>query len=77
MDSIVNRWKYFAAMALIGDGVMALVRPRRDANAWVAGPRLWRSAMRGLAEHPGLTRTLGGLQVAAVMCWVLRQKSSE
>jgi hypothetical protein len=77
MDSTLTRWKYFAAMALIGDGMMAMVRPRRDATAWVAGPRLWRNLMRGLADHPGLTRAIGGVQVAAVMYWALRRKETE
>jgi class 3 adenylate cyclase len=73
----LNRWKHFTAMALIGDGLMAVVRPQRDAHAWAVGPRPWRAAMRKLDEHPNLTRVLGGVQVAAVMYWLLSQEHED
>jgi hypothetical protein len=66
-----NRWKHFAAMALIGDGVVAMLYPQRDAKTWSLGPRPWREAMQELNEHRGLTRVLGAIQTAAVLCLVL------
>jgi hypothetical protein len=33
-----KQWKHFAAMLLIGDGVMALICPEWDAEAWAVGP---------------------------------------
>ena len=60
-------------MVLIGDGVMALVHPSKDAHAWNKGPRLWRKLMSGLAERPGLTRVIGVAQVAGGVWWALRQ----
>jgi hypothetical protein len=69
-----KRWKHFAAMALLGDGVMAVIHPRRDAADWVAGPAPWRALMRGLEGRPGLTRAIGAAQVAAVIWWTLTQE---
>ena len=68
-----RRLEHFAAMALIGDGVMALVHPAKDATAWKKGPRLWRELMHGLAERPVLTRVIGAAQVAGGVWWALRQ----
>jgi uncharacterized protein YjeT (DUF2065 family) len=58
-------------MALIGDGLIAMIRPERDAKAWTLGPKPWRKAMDALHERPGLTRLVGAVQAAAVICWVL------
>ena len=66
-----QRWKHFAAMVLVGDGVMALVRPRRDASAWASGPLPWRIAMRYLNQRPVLTRLIGLAQIAGGVCWAL------
>ena len=68
-----TRYKHFAAMILIGDGVMALVHPSKDAEAWSKGPRLWRSLMQTLAKNPTLTRGIGVAQIAAGVGWALHQ----
>jgi hypothetical protein len=72
-----KRWKHFAAMALIGDGVMALVRPQHDARAWGTGPKLWRNMMNGLHDRPALTRAIGVAQIAGGIWWALYQEKSE
>lgn len=69
-----KRWKHFAAMALIGDGVMAVVHPQRDADAWEAGPKPWRRFMRKLRDRPGLTRAIGAAQIAGGIWWALYQE---
>jgi hypothetical protein len=69
-----KRWRHFAAMALIGDGVMALVCPRRDAAAWAAGPHWWRSLMKSLHEHPTLTRAIGAAQIAGAVWWAITEE---
>jgi hypothetical protein len=69
-----NRWKHFTAMVLIGDGVMALVRPHHDASAWARGPRPWRKLMRELNRRPGLTRLIGVAQIAGGVYWALREE---
>jgi len=66
-----KRMKHFAAMVLIGDGVMALVQPRRDARAWKKGPKLWRGSMQWLAKRPALTRAIGAAQIAGGVLWAL------
>lgn len=69
-----KRWRHFAAMALIGDGVMALVCPHRDAAAWEAGPQWWRSLMHSLRERPALTRAIGAAQIAGGIWWALAEE---
>ena len=68
-----RRVEHFAAMVLIGDGVMALVHPSKDADAWKKGPQVWRRLMEALAERPGLTMAIGAAQVAIGVAWALRQ----
>jgi hypothetical protein len=77
MLSGLNRWKHFTAMALLGDGLLAIVRPRHAANAWAVGPLAWRKVMHGLDNHPNLTRVIGGVQAAAAMYWVLTQEEQK
>jgi hypothetical protein len=72
MLAISNRWKNFVAMALLGDAVMAIVRPERDLSAWSVGPQPWRSLIKSLRSHPNLARALGGVQAAAVMYWIVK-----
>jgi hypothetical protein len=69
-----KRWQHFAAMALIGDGVMALVHPQRDAMAWHVGPAPWRALMRELHDRPALTRVIGVAQIAGGIWWALSQE---
>ena len=72
-----KRAKHFAAMVLIGDGVMAIVNPRNDARAWKTGPKLWHSLMGQLSERPGLTRVIGVAQVIGGICWALHQDEAD
>jgi len=72
-----KRWKHFAAMALIGDGVMAVVRPEVDAEAWKAGPRVWQQFMQKLRERPGLTRVIGAAQIVGGVWWALYQEKQK
>ena len=68
-----KRTQHFLAMVLIGDGVMALIHPVRDAHAWKKGPKVWRELMHALSEHPNLTRAIGAAQVAGGILWALQQ----
>jgi hypothetical protein len=74
MSLEARRWKHFAAMALIGDGVMALIRPEDDALAWKHGPKLWKQLMGELQERPVLTRAIGAAQIAGGIWWALSQE---
>src|SRR5437868_14050057 len=66
-----KQWKHFAAMVLIGDGVMALVRPKWDAEAWAAGPEWWNKSMRFFRDCPTLTRIVASPQIAGGIRWAL------
>ncbi len=64
-------------MVLIGDGVMAIVHPQKDAEAWKTGPMFWRNLMHELSERPGLTRAIGVAQIAAGVWWALSQEDED
>jgi hypothetical protein len=70
-----KQWKHMAAMLLIGDGVMALVRPQWDAEAWAVGPMWWKKSMRFFRDCPTLTRVIAGAQIAGGIWWALSQES--
>ena len=72
-----KRWQHFMAMVLIGDGVMAVIHPEKDALAWKRGPRVWKDLMHELHERPGLTRAIGAAQIAGGVWWALRQEKAE
>ena len=72
-----TRYKHFAAMILIGDGVMALIHPRQDALAWKAGPKPWRDLMHGLHDRPDATRLLGVAQILGGILWAIHQEKHE
>ena len=69
-----STWKHFAATAIIGDGVMALVHPQREAAAWEFGPASWQRLMQTMQRRPGLTRMVGIAQIVGGILWVLREE---
>jgi hypothetical protein len=73
------RWtqvKYLTAMLLIGDGVMALLRPHRDARAWSVGPQFWKDLMQYLSDHPDVLRAIGAAEMAVGFALVARSGSA-
>ncbi|HTY83547.1 MAG TPA: hypothetical protein VMB19_04980 [Silvibacterium sp.] len=60
-----TQWRYLTAMLLIGDGVVAFVRPRQDAAIWAVGPVKWKAFMGYLYDHPCLTRAIGAAEIGA------------
>lgn len=72
-----GRLKDFAAMLVIGDGLMAVLRPRGHAAAWKIGPEWWNNFMQCLQERPALTRTIGIAQTTVGMCWALAQQGND
>jgi uncharacterized protein YjeT (DUF2065 family) len=69
-----RRIEHFAALVLIGDGLLACLKPSREARAWKMGPEPWRSVMGVLARNPQLTRLVGAAQVGVGLWWVLRKE---
>jgi hypothetical protein len=72
-----KRWQHFTAMALIGDGVMALIHPKRDALAWTTGPEGWKQLMGKLHDRPQLTRAIGVAQIVGGVVWVLQSEKKD
>lgn len=66
----------FTAMLLIGDGVLALLRPDRDVRAWDMGPAPWRSVMNYLSRHEGATRAIGIAEIAVGLALVASRPTS-
>jgi hypothetical protein len=72
LSSNRHRLKHLIAMACIGDGVMAIVRPQEDLDTWDAGPAPWLNLIHALRRRPTLTRLLGAAEVLAAIRWVVR-----
>jgi hypothetical protein len=68
------RWQHLAAVMLIGDGLLALVTPERDALAWRVGPEPFRSLMSYMAKRPALTRWVGATQIAVGVWWAMQEE---
>jgi hypothetical protein len=68
------RTKHFLALLLIGDGVVALIRPEHDAAAWSQGPWLWRQAMGHLKKNPTTTRLVATAQIVAGIYWLISEE---
>jgi hypothetical protein len=68
------RLKHITSMVLVGDGLLALVNPEREALAWRMGPEPFRSLMGYMAKRPTLTRWVGASQIAVGVWWALRDE---
>lgn len=66
------RLESLLAVALIGDGVLAALQPRRHMARWDAGPEAWRKLVRPFRERPALTRSLALGQTLAAAAWASR-----
>jgi hypothetical protein len=66
--------KHLTAAVLVGDGLLALVSPERDALAWRMGPEPFRTLMGLMAKRPSLTRAVGAAQIAVGIWWALREE---
>lgn len=70
---LAARVKEVVGMAMIGDGVVALIEPSRHARLWQSGPRAYSDALGYLARHPGLVRAMAVAEVALGLWLVKRQ----
>lgn len=61
-------------MLMVGDGLLAVLEPRRHVKLWMDGPKLWRTTMMPFAKHPGMTRVLGSLELALGVWLASRQR---
>jgi hypothetical protein len=71
----VKRINELAAIVLVGDGLLAVVQPRRRTVLWRDGPRPYRAAMDILLRRPLLTRFLAEAEVELGLWLASRQRS--
>jgi hypothetical protein len=71
---IRSRIKEVGAMMMVGDGVLALLEPRRHVDLWVEGPKLWRKTMMPFVKRPGITRILGAMELGMGVWVATRQR---
>lgn len=64
-------------MAIIGDGVMGVIHPRRSAKAWQYGPEPLKNLMQSMEDRPNLTRALSAAQVIGGILWVMHSSRDE
>ncbi len=69
-----SRMDEILALLAIGDGVAALVQPRRHMRLWRDGPRWWARGMDVFVESPALARAAGVAEIAAGLWWASRQR---
>jgi hypothetical protein len=67
-----RRIRTIAGIAMIGEGVVVALRPRRYVRLWNGGPRWWRRFVRAWMRRPGMTRTIGIAELLAGIWMVLR-----
>jgi hypothetical protein len=68
-----RRIKELAAIAVIGDGVVGLVAPRRHSLLWKLGPEGYQEALQWFAERPSLVRLLAAAELSIGLMLALRQ----
>jgi hypothetical protein len=59
-----SRLAELTAIIMIGDGVLAVIAPKEHIRLWQNGPHGWKKVMRRFERRPGLTRTLGAVEIA-------------
>ena len=62
------------ALAMAGDGLLALLQPRRHMGLWRIGPRPLRELSDFFYDRPRFTRLVGAFSVAAGLWLPHRQK---
>jgi hypothetical protein len=63
-EFITKRLLELAGFILIGDGLMGLLRPRRQSLLWHFGPELAKAVSEELAEHPRTSRAIYAAEFA-------------
>jgi len=66
--------KHLTAMVLVGDGLLTMAAPKRDARAWRMGPEPFRTLMSVMASRREWTRWVGAAEVALGVWLALRDE---
>ena len=65
------------AMMMIGDGLIASLRPRSHLRLWRAGPAPWRRLVLEMERRPALSAAVGAAEAALGLWLVFRLLDSE
>ncbi len=63
-DLVTRRVVQAAALLLIGNGIMGLIKPRWRSLLWHFGPEIARAATEELADHPTTARSIYAAEAA-------------
>ncbi|MBI3912106.1 MAG: hypothetical protein HY320_14395 [Armatimonadetes bacterium] len=66
-----------AAMAMIGDGMLGVLEPKRHCRVWEFGPKPYQEFIEWFVEHPQITRLLGALEVGLGLWLASRQTAPQ
>ncbi len=69
----VRRATELAALFMIGDGVMGLIKPRWHSLLWYCGPQLAKAVVEELADHPKTARAVYFAEMAVGIALAMRQ----
>ncbi|MBT8159530.1 MULTISPECIES: hypothetical protein [Arthrobacter] len=75
-SSFERRLVDLTAVAMIGDGALALLMPAEHMKTWICGPQWWRDLVTFFASRPGLTRLVGAIEICAAVWWVRRSPNA-
>ena len=69
----IQHLKELTAMAMIGEGVLALLYPEAHVQLWDFDAPGYHEVVETFAQRPGLTRLVGALEAGAGLWWAARQ----
>lgn len=72
-EVLMRQIKETAAIALIGDGVLGIVRPSAHCSVWRIGNPGWDAAVGWFARRPLLVRAIAAVEIAAGLLLATRQ----
>ncbi|HEY2841628.1 MAG TPA: hypothetical protein VGJ26_20885 [Pirellulales bacterium] len=59
------------ALAMIGEGMLGLIRPRRHLHLWNFGPAGYRKMVNAMEEHPDAMRLAFAAELGLGLLWGL------
>lgn len=60
-------------LMMIGEGLLAALRPREYARFWESGPAWWHQIIEPFVQNPNLTRAVGVAEALAGYWLAVRQ----
>lgn len=71
-DRPMGAAKNIVALSVIGDGIVAMMWPRRQLMLWKFGPKPYQRLTQSVADRPLLVRALGAAELAGGLWWARR-----